>query len=81
MRNNKKDWSKGDKVKWKIGRAMQYSRGTIYRRLKAGSELKNMRGLVTKRAIGDEITADSFAVKSKTDDTIRIVREGYLKAA
>lgn len=80
MSNKKKTYAKGDKVKWKIGRAMKFSRGVIYRRLKAGSELKNMKGLVTKMSVGDEIAADSFAIKAD-DGTIRVVREGYLRAA
>lgn len=80
MPNKKKVFAKGDKVKWKIGRAMKFSRGTVYRKLKAGSELKNMKGLITKLDIGDEITADSFAIKAD-DGTVRVVREGYLKAA
>ena len=74
-----KNWKKGDGVKWKVGRALKYSRGKVFRHLAAGAQLKTIPGLVTKMDIGQYIGADSYVVVAD-DGTRRIVRTGYLKA-
>ena len=71
-------FKKNDKVKYKAGRAINFTRGTFVRRLKAGAQVPNTKGLVSTKHAGSKVISDSAIVELK-DGSFRLVKEGYLK--
>lgn len=80
MSNKTKKFKKGDSVKWKIGRATKYSKGKVFRLVRAGTEFKPVPKLITKMEEGEEYHADTYIIDA-ADGTRRLVRPGYLKSA
>lgn len=73
-------FKKGDRVKYKTGRAKKAEKATFLRKLKAGTALPNVRDLVSTLDPGDELVFDSGLIEL-ADGSKRIVGLGYLKAA
>ena len=70
---------KNDNVRWKVGRATKFNRGTVERVYKKGAMVPGIAAKTVKStlAVGDFFKADTGLVQTK--DGKRFVRLGYLK--
>jgi hypothetical protein len=74
-------FKKNDSVRWKVGRATKFNRGTVERFYKKGAMVPGIadKKVKTTLAVGEFFKADTVLVQ--TDAGKRFVRLGYLKKA
>jgi hypothetical protein len=77
-----KNFKKGQRVRWCIGRATTYSDGKVERFFKAGTKVP---GTVAKKLktktfdAGYELERDKVLVETNEDGTLRLISPGYLE--
>jgi hypothetical protein len=80
VKNTIKDFKKGDRVKWKIGRATSYLHGVVLKTLDRGGKIPHTPKLKSQTYDGGNKTMRAAVLIRLKDGTVRLLAPGYLKA-